>query len=291
MRIFVYTRGGQYISTEDLGLLAQLCEKFSIDCAINTNGDNFLSDTAMNLGLGVYSESNIDCREQDIILCYGGDGTILQAIARFGVYNTPILGINSGRLGFLASVPRSELETAIKAVTNGEYTIDERYMLEVKTTDTLAYAFNDFTLQKEALGMLNINLRINEEYVADYMADGLIISTPSGSTAYSMSVGGPIVAPNCSCYIVNPIAPHNLNMRPIIINDNVEIIVSGDSREGTMLATADNRTIRAVNGQKFYLKKSDFNIKMIRLNNTSFYKTIREKLMWGMDYRQILVEK
>lgn len=279
------------MSNEDLHLLSSLSEKYSVECFVNTNGDNFFAESAMSLGLGVYVESNVDCGSADMFLCYGGDGTILHAIARFGVFNIPILGINSGRLGFLASVPRVDLELAIYSVVNGDYSIDERSMLEVKTQDSVSYAFNDFTLQKEALGMLSVELEIDGEYVTDYMADGLIVSTPSGSTAYSMSVGGPIVAPNCGCYIINPIAPHNLNMRPIIINDNVSIVVSGRSREGSMLATADNRTIRAVNGQKFNLRKSDFNVKLVKLNNTSFYKTIREKLMWGIDNRKFLVEK
>lgn len=291
MKIAIYTKGGKYLTNEEMESWSRLIKKYKILCSINTNGDSLFVERAKNLGFEVYDDVKKMAKDTSFVVSYGGDGTFLHSLEILRELNIPILGINSGRLGFLASVPREETECAIESLVRGDFCIEERPLMEIRCGEGISYAFNEFTLQKRTLSMINVKLTINGEYVANYLSDGLIISSPSGSTAYSMSVGGAIIAPDCSCYIVNPIAPHNLNMRPIIISDHSVLELSAESREEGVLATMDNRSLNVANGESFQVKKSPFSIKLVKLKNTSFYKTIREKLMWGMDVRQINSEK
>lgn len=283
MKIAIFTKGGKYLTVNEMEQWSQLLSTYNITCYIN------YPDNSSHKQYGFKTYQNTSDLPADIsfVVSYGGDGTLLHSIELFRENNIPILGINSGRLGFLASVPRTEIEKAIVALKNNEYTIEERPLMEITSNGLKSYAFNEFTLQKSSLSIINVSLSINGEYVANYMSDGLIISSPTGSTAYSMSVGGPIISPDCNCYIINPIAPHNLNMRPLIISDTAELMVSGVSREATILATIDNRSLNAENNRQFTIKKSSYVVKLVKLKETSFYRTIREKLMWGMDSRQI----
>lgn len=287
MKIAIYTKGGKYLTEDEMRNWSRLIKKYAFSCCINSNGDPLFIERAKELGFEVYDDVKNMAKDVTFVVSYGGDGTFLHSLEILRELNIPILGINSGRLGFLASVPREESESAIKSLLSGDFVIEERPLMEIQRGEEISYAFNEFTLQKQTLSMINVKLTINGEYVANYLSDGLIISSPSGSTAYSMSVGGAIIAPDCSCYIVNPIAPHNLNMRPIIISDQSVLELSAVSRENGVLATVDNRSLNVPNGELFQVRKSDYSVKLIKLKNTSFYKTIREKLMWGMDIRQI----
>ncbi|MEG0499581.1 MAG: NAD(+)/NADH kinase [Rikenellaceae bacterium] len=287
MKIAIYTKGGKYLTDEEMVLWGVLMTRYGVSCSVNSNGDATFLQRAVSLGFEVYNNVSELSEDTSFLISYGGDGTFLHSIEMLRELSIPILGINSGRLGFLASVPREETEMAIKALLSGDYTIEKRPLMEITSKGETFYAFNEFTLQKSTLSMINVQLLIGGEYVANYMADGLIVSTPSGSTGYSMSVGGAIIAPDCNCFIINPIAPHNLNMRPIIISDHSILELSAVSREKGLLATMDNRWSEIENGVTFTVKKSSYNIALVKLRNTSFYKTIREKLMWGMDAREI----
>lgn len=285
--IAIYTKGEKYLTDEELEQWSVLIKKYDLVCSINSSDNLSFCSKALKYGFTIYNDVEELPQSLSLVVSYGGDGTFLHSIDKFKERNLPILGINSGRLGFLASVPRGEIEVALVAVLAGEYEIEQRPLIEITSEGNRWYAFNEFTLQKSALSMISVRLSVDGEYVADYMGDGLIISTPSGSTAYSMSVGGAIMAPTCSCFMVNPIAPHNLNMRPIIINDTSVLELSADSRDDKALATMDNRFLDAANGKKFRVVKSRYNVKLLKLKNSSFYKTIREKLMWGFDVRQL----
>ncbi len=290
MRIAIYTQGEEYITPKEIHLWGEICSRYSINCYINDTKNNELKTEAEKVGITIYS--NVDLLPHlDLVVSYGGDGNFLYTIEFFREKNIPILGINSGRLGFLANVPRTELELAIEQFVNGNYTIEERHLIEVIRGEEIWYAFNEFTLQKRGFGMIDVYLVIDGEYVADYMADGLIISSPSGSTAYSMSVGGAIVAPNCNCFVITPIAPHNLNMRPLIVNDHATLEVRGESRNYNILATTDNRSIESISGERFLVKRSDYSVKLVKLVGNSFYKTIRQKLMWGVDARKLFISE
>ncbi len=289
MKLAIYTKGDKYLTSSELILWGELCDRYSIEGYVSYTGDADFASQAQNSGLKVYC--SVEELDDDIklVVSYGGDGNFLHTIDRFRERNLPILGINSGRLGFLANVLREELEEAVKAIVSEDYMIEERPLIEGHIDNEVLYAFNDITLQKCDNGMLSLKIEIDGEFVAKYMADGLIVASPSGSTAYSLSVGGAIIAPSCNCFIVTPIAPHNLNVRPLIINDNSEIVLSGESRSEKMLATFDNRSVEVVNYKKIKIFRSKYSVKLIKLSGNSFYKTIREKLMWAYDKRDITI--
>lgn len=226
-----------------------------------------------------------DC---DIAVSLGGDGTFLSSVRKMGINTRPLLGINYGRLGFLATVPKEQAAEAIKSIKAGCFEVQHRLMLEVEgpiPTPNLT-AVNEFTLQKRCTSMISITIEIDGRSVADYWADGVIISTPTGSTAYSMSVGGAILTPGCRCFIISPIAPHNLNIRPLVVPDTSLIQIAGSSRTGNSLtATIDNREYEVAGGERFTVQRSPRTLDVIKLSGSSFYKTIRDKLLWGIDAR------
>lgn len=224
----------------------------------------------------------------DVALSFGGDGTFLSSIRRLGCCDIPILGINSGRLGFMAAVALDDSALALDELLAGRYSIEERTMLAVGLVDGEAkgVAVNEFTVQKRGTSMISISILIDGEWVASYWADGAIISTSTGSTAYSMSVGGAILAPGCRSFVISPIAPHNLNIRPLVVPDSSRIELVATPRFGEeFTATIDNREFTASAGERFILGRAPRMLRIVRLENHSFYKTLREKLLWGVDAR------
>lgn len=225
----------------------------------------------------------------DLMISIGGDGTFLESIPYVVKNNIPVIGINSGRLGFLAYISKDDIETAFDAIFRKNFVIEERALIKLVSPGNffggIDYALNEITIQKSDSSMITINAYINDEFLNTYWTDGLIISTPTGSTAYSLSAGGPIVLPGSGAFIIVPIASHNLSVRPLVIPDNKTITLEVKSRSGNFLVTADNRTVRTDSQEKFILRKDVHSVKMLRLPNTNFYTTLREKLMWGADKR------
>lgn len=224
------------------------------------------------------------------VITLGGDGTILSAAMWLNKTNIPILGINLGRLGFLASIEKNTIKQAIKDWDNGSYVTEERALIKLESQPSIfsefPYALNDFTLhKKETSSMITIKTFIDEEYLNTYWADGLVISTPTGSTGYSLSCGGPIIFPNSGNFVITPVAPHNLNVRPIVIPDNATIRFELDGRSTSYLCTLDSRYETVTKDFELKVNKADFSIKMIVLKGESFMKTIRDKLSWGLDKR------
>ncbi len=284
MKFAIYTKGKRYFPKEDLQDLLAL----SIECEFGLIfNDNFAEYSSVNYSIELESYSLAKDIDADIVISYGGDGTFLHCVAMLGSFNRPILGINSGRLGFLSSVGRSRVKDAIKALLNGDYTIEQRSMIEVEgdfgDKKVFPHIFNEFTLQRHGLGMLNIAMEIDSQRAATVVADGLIISTPTGSTAYSLSAGGAILAPNCKAFIITPIAPHNLTLRPIVVDEGVTIKLVAQSRRDGYYVSLDNRSYLVANRTEFTLKLSPYKVSFIKLNGFSFFETIREKLMWGQD--------
>ena len=234
-------------------------------------------------------EKNQDLDAKSVITL-GGDGTILNATKWLNKTSIPILGINLGRLGFLASIEKNTIKSAIMQWHNGEYGTEERTLLKLVSKPEIfsdfPFALNDFTLhKKETSSMITIKTFLDDEYLNTYWADGLIVSTPTGSTGYSLSCGGPIVFPNTGNFIITPVAPHNLNVRPIIVPDNSTIRFELDGRTNSYLCTLDSRYETVEQHFELKVSKADFKIKMIILKGESFMKTIREKLSWGLDRR------
>lgn len=226
----------------------------------------------------------------DVLITIGGDGTILKAVTFVRHLNIPILGINTGRLGFLATVQKTQIKEAIDALIHQNYTINERDLLKVTTNNSdfnvYNFALNEVAInRKDSTSMIVINTYIDDEFLTSYWADGLIIATPTGSTGYSLSCGGPVMTPSAKSLVVTPIAPHNLNVRPVVIPIESKIKLQMSGRKNQFLLSLDSRIFTVEEHTEIYIEKADFKIKMIQLNNQSFINTLRQKLLWGSDTR------
>lgn len=228
----------------------------------------------------------------NLLISIGGDGTILRAITYVGDLNIPIVGINTGRLGFLATIQNNDIENAIDAIFKGDYKISERSLLSIETSpeneaiSSLNYALNEIAVsRKNTTSMITVETRLNNEYLTSYWSDGLIISTPTGSTGYSLSCGGPVITPDANSFVLTPIAPHNLSARPLVIPDSTKIQFKVDGREDHYLVSLDSRIATLHNDTIITIKKAAFKINMIELLDESFLDTLRKKLLWGEDKR------
>jgi NAD+ kinase len=238
----------------------------------------------------IFTSSSDSPNDVDFMVSIGGDGTFLESIMYLKNINIPIIGLNSGRLGFLANISKEEISLAFDAIIKGNYELESRSLLSLESEKTIFgdfnFALNDVTIQKKDSNMITIDAFLNNEFLNTYWTDGLIISTPTGSTAYSLSAGGPIVLPGSGIFIIAPIASHNLTVRPLVIPDTQEIRLEVKARSETFLVTVDNRVeAMEVPHNSFIIKKASFDLKMVKLPFNSYYTTIRNKLMWGADTR------
>ncbi len=226
----------------------------------------------------------------DMVVTLGGDGTILNAIDIVRDSNIPILGVNLGRLGFLSSIEKSKIKASIEGVINGEYYIEDRSLLAMECNlpifEDLPYALNDFTLHKrDTSSMITIHTYVDGNFLNSYWADGLVVSTATGSTGYSLSCGGPIIFPSSNNIVITPVAPHNLNVRPIVLSKYSKISFEIEGRSDNFLCTLDSRFETITAEHKITIKKAGFDIRLAHPNDITFMKTIRGKLMWGLDKR------
>lgn len=228
--------------------------------------------------------------EADMVLSIGGDGTFLKAASRVGKRNIPILGINTGRLGFLADISPEEIEDTFNDIYQGHYRIEDRSVLQVACNGQdlkgYPYGLNEIAvLKRDSSSMISIHTAVNGNYLTTYQADGLVIATPTGSTAYSLSIGGPIIVPHSNTVAITPVAPHSLNVRPIVINDDWEITLDVESRSHNFLVAIDGRSETCREGSRLVIRKADYAIKVVKRNNHLFFSTLRNKMMWGADTR------
>lgn len=228
----------------------------------------------------------------DLLLSIGGDGTILRAVTYVRDSGIPILGINAGRLGFLAKVQKENIDAFLQLVLDKQYTLSRRTLISLSTVPKmkefkeLHFALNEITVsRKDTTSMITIETWLNGEYLNAYWADGLIIATPTGSTGYSLSCGGPVLTPDVKSLVVTPIAPHNLNARPLVIPDKTEIRLKISGREPNYLVSLDSRIATLHNNTTLIIKKTPFKVNMVELSETSFIKTLRTKMLWGEDKR------
>jgi len=227
----------------------------------------------------------------DFLISLGGDGTILETIAFIRNSGIPVVGINTGRLGFLAGVTVEQAgESVVENLFARKYSLDKRTLLRLDTDDNLFgdvnYAMNELTVQrKDSSAMMTIHAWVNGEFLNSYWADGLIISTPTGSTAYSLSCGGPVMIPDAKSFVITPLSPHNLNVRPLIVPEESEILLKVEGRSPQYLASLDARTKSFNESAELRIRKGDFKISLVRFDNQHFFDVIREKLMWGVDKR------
>lgn len=236
---------------------------------------------------GVFEDYNFDV---DYVISMGGDGTFLKAASRVGAKGTPIIGINMGRLGFLADVLPSEIESALDSLYAGECQIEEHAVIHVEPKGGVLagnpFALNDIAvLKRDDASMISIRTMVDGEFLVTYQADGLIVSTPTGSTAYNLSNGGPIIIPQSGSLCLTPVAPHSLNIRPIVINDTAEITLDIESRSHNYLVAIDGRSERMTEETRLVIRRAAHSIKIVKQRNQRYFSTLREKLMWGADQR------
>ena len=285
---------GRLIHAADVGFIKQLCDYLTEKKVEVWVHQPYLDELRKNINCTTpyktYLEHQDIAGKIDFIISLGGDGTLLDTIALVRNSNIPVMGINAGRLGFLANVSKNEMTQAIDALLSGAYTLDKRALLQLDSNNGLFgennYALNEFTLHKKATSsMIVIHTYLNGEFLTSYWADGLIVSTPTGSTAYNLSCGGPIIVPSAENFAITPVAPHNLNIRPLIIPDNSILSFEIEGRSDAFLCTLDSRQETIDASVQMAIKKADFTLNLIRLHDSNFLETIRTKLNWGKDQR------
>lgn len=292
MKVAIY---GQYYKPEDkeyLEELFQILEKNKIEFVIEQNYFSGLQKEITLKNIQTFSSYTELNASFNFMLTVGGDGTILRAVTFIRNSDIPIVGINTGRLGFLATVQKDEIQNAIEQLLKQNYKIKERTLLSVTTSPkikslkSLNFALNEVSVsRKNTASMITIETLIDDEYLTSYWSDGLIISTPTGSTGYSLSCGGPIITPQAKSFALTPIAPHNLNARPIVIPDDTIIKLKISGRENEFFLSLDSRITSINCNTEIFVQKANFNLKMVQINDQTFIKTLREKLLWGQDTR------
>lgn len=291
MKVAVY--GKQY--QEDVAPfvleLFQELEKAQMEILVYEPFYDFLSKQSnLNLFLNTFTTSEELKNEIELFVGIGGDGTILDATTLIRDSGIPIIGVNTGRLGFLADIAKDQIPKTIKQLVNKRYSIDQRTLLKLETEKPifgeLNFALNEVTIsRKDTTSMITITSYLNDKFLNSYWADGLIISTPTGSTGYSLSCGGPIVMPGSNNFIITPIAPHNLNVRPLVISDEYELKVKVEGRANQFLIALDSRIETIDSSVELTIKKECFKINMIETDTQDFASTLRNKLLWGLDKR------
>ena len=289
MKIAIYARSVNDNLSVYVSKLFKKLEQLNIETIVYKPYFQYLTvNSVINKPFNTFT-SHTEIKNVDYLLSIGGDGTLLETIYLVRNSGVPILGINTGRLGFLANVYKEDIESALEALKKKNFSIDKRAMLRLETPGNLFgdvnYALNEITIMKKDSNMMTIHAYVNGEFLNSYWADGLIISTPTGSTAYSLSCGGPIVLPESENFIITPIAAHNLNVRPLVLSDRNKITLKIEGRSPNYLLSLDSRSEVIDSSVELTIKKEKFHINLIRLENQNFFTTIRAKLMWGLDKR------
>ena len=291
MKVAVYGKKFQQEVAPFVHELFLELEKAQMEVLVYEPFYNFLSQQIrLNLFLGTYNSYEELKKNIDLFISIGGDGTILDATTLIRDTGIPIIGVNTGRLGFLADIAKEQIPKTIKQLINKRFSIDQRTLIKLEMEqplfDGLNFALNEVTIsRKDTTSMITITTYINDQYLNSYWADGLIIATPTGSTGYSLSCGGPIVMPGSENFIITPIAPHNLNVRPLVISDKYEIKVKVEGRAKQFLVALDSRIQTMDAGLELTIKKESFKINMIETETQDFSSTLRNKLLWGLDKR------
>ncbi len=293
MKVAVFGRFYNTSTTFSVDTLFKYLKKKDINAYIESHFFEIIEDSDPNK-IHYLENKQFDTLDEsfDLLISIGGDGTILRAITFVKDLDIPIIGINTGRLGFLATIQVSDIENALQNIIDGKYKISERSLLSIETSskneeiEAMNFAMNEIAVsRKNTTSMITVETHLNGEYLTSYWSDGLIISTPTGSTGYSLSCGGPVITPDTNSFVITPIAPHNLSARPLIITDSTVIQLKVTGREESHLVSLDSRIATLENGTLITIKKAPFKIKMVDLLNESFLTTLRKKLLWGEDKR------
>ncbi|MEG2366070.1 MAG: NAD(+)/NADH kinase [Alistipes sp.] len=291
MKIILFSRARAPHSADEVRRIFDAMDRYGFDFAVN---EEFAPELTALTGRTIAAQSVYGAQvgvqpSEAIMVCYGGDGTLLEGAHRLRGAAIPVVGINSGHLGFLTSTPTSEIDELFADIAAANIRIEPRTVVEVagdfaQTPDSVL-ALNEFSIQRHGAGMIAVETYVDDQMVATYRGDGVLLCTPTGSTAYSLSAGGPVVAPQCGCLVISPLAPHNLTMRPVVIPDTSCVRMCIRARQADAFVTLDDRIYPVREGAEFTIRRSAHPIFLAVSHNISFYDTLRNKMMWGVDIR------
>ena len=292
MKLLLFSRRGVVHAADELRRTFAAIARYGFDFVVNKE----FAETIRSLGVAqIPAEKEYGCNtcppvgDGAVMVCYGGDGTLLDGVRLLGGAPVPVVGINAGHMGFLTGGRKEAIEELFAEIARGTLRIEQRTMLRVEGAvegmPQGALAVNEAAVQRSGAGMISVECRVDDQQVATYYGDGVIVSTPTGSTAYSLSAGGPVVAPTCRCLVISPLAPHNLTMRPVVIPDSGVISLRVNARRSAAFVTLDDRTYRISHGAAFTVRRAEQKIFLAVPHNISFYDTLRNKMMWGIDIR------
>ncbi len=291
MNIVLFSRPEISCKSNELRQIFDAIHTFGFDYTVN---EEFAAGVRESIGFEIpieklYGQSLGEQPSDSLMVCIGGDGTLLEGVRRLHGVEMAVVGINLGHLGFLASTPKMGILQLFEDINNGALKIEERSMIEVNgeflEEPDFNLALNEFSVQRVGAGMVSVEVFVDRQMVGTYHGDGVLVCTPTGSTAYSLSAGGPILAPGCSCLAISPLAPHNLTMRPIVVPDSCEIELRVFTRYSQAFVTLDNRTYQIDKTSSFTVKRASKKVLLCVPHNISFYDTLRDKMMWGVDVR------
>lgn len=289
MRIAVHGKEFNRVLAPFIVRIFEIFSQSRVEVVVSSHFSKFLKKAHVKGRFKTYHSAG-DLAKVQLFFSIGGDGTLLESITHIGKAEIPVLGINTGRLGFLANISRDQTEQALQSVFDGEYTLDTRSLLKLQTNNdifgALNFALNDFTVvKKDSSSMITIHTSVDGEFLNSYWADGLIIATPTGSTGYSLSCGGPLIYPQSENFVITPVSPHNLTVRPMVLPINSKIVVRVEGRSRKYLVSLDSRMASVDSSVELQISKADFNVQLVQLEVNNYFKTLRQKLNWGLDAR------
>ena len=291
LKFAIYGKRFNDDATKHIKELLEYLTFIKAEVFINNDFADFINQKfSIDSSIKLYEKEDKIDSSLDFLISIGGDGTILDTITTVRDSNVPILGINTGRMGFLANNNKSEIKKAFDKIIDNNYRLDQRTLLSLSYKDNEFgennFALNELTVhRKDSSSMMTVKVFVDGDYLNTYWADGLIVATPTGSTAYSLACGGPILTPGSNNFVITPISSHNLNLRPIVVNDDATITLKFDGRDKDFLTTLDSRFATISKQTTLTIKKANFNINLIQIEGQDFFSTIRSKLMWGRDIR------
>lgn len=291
MKIILFSRPKVEHRAEDIDEIFASVERFGFEFTVNREfAEAIRTLTGREIPQNLQYGDTIEPPQGDaVMVCCGGDGTLLEGVRRLDGADVPLVGVNSGRLGFLALAARSEIGNVFRAIAEGGIHCESRAMLRIDGVfdgrRKSVYALNEVSVQRLGATMISTDVAIDGEHVSAYSGDGIIIATPTGSTAYSLSAGGPIIAPTCRSMLLTPLSPHNLTMRPIVMSDSSVVAIKVRTRGNAASVSIDNRTWEIGDGAVFAVRLAERRISLAVPHNISFYDTLRDKMMWGVDVR------
>ena len=286
MKFALFTKLDSNENNDHIFSVFKSLDKHQLDYDVDSESFDLISKLDNSNGGFNFSKVEKLSNEYDFVISIGGDGTILRSANEIGELSIPIIGLNKGRLGFLANSPIEIIDSIIDKIKNSNYRISERTIIQVEFEGKTKNALNEISISRKiTTSLITIDTKLNDQYLSTYWADGLIISTPTGSTGYSLSCGGPIIMPDSKNLVLTPIAPHNLNARPLVISDNKQIEISINGRENEYFVSADSQIFSVNIDSKINISKAPYFLKMVEFEEDSYINTLREKLMWGKDRR------